>query len=99
MATVQEQIAARVDELKESENLSPARVEAVEMTLGDLAARGEWPPMDPGPEEATEATPLPEVSATSNVSGISARVVAALRGCHVPVTGPMHKAIAAAVEG
>ncbi len=94
MATVQEQIEARVDELKESENLSPARVEAVEMVLGDLAARGEWPPLE---VESVAATPLPATSATSDKAATADRIVAALRAAHIPVTGPMHKAIAAAV--
>lgn len=93
MATVQEQIEALVDELRESENLSPARVEAVEMTLTHLAALGQWPPMD------VEPVPLPEKSASTDGAATAARVVEALRLHHVKVTGPVHQAIAVAVKG
>ena len=90
MATVQEQINARVEELRESENLTPARCEAVEMTLTDAAARGEWPP-------------LPNISMASvvdvRVAGDASRVAEALRAIHVPVSGRMHKAIAGALAG
>ena len=94
MATVQAQINALVEELRESENLSPARVEAVEMTLAHLAARGEWPPL---PNITMQAVEIDVSMADGDKS--AARVAAALRAIHVPVTGRMHKAIAGALVG
>lgn len=93
--SVEDQIAARVAELKSEHTLSPARAEGAALALQDAAARGEWPPL----EVEIVASSTDAVTVGGDPATVAARIVERLRALRVPVTGEMDQAIQRAVRG